>query len=844
LYQAKPLHYIIWSFKLDAHTHRLVNALMIFAIFALFGMGVAFAEKGTFVDTIQFIQYLDESTAIEEVKKKNLDIYYSRIPAELIQDTDTQNLKIFYTTGGSFSILVNPAEGQEFNPFSYQKARFALNYLVDRKLIVDELMSGYGITMISNYGPYDPDFLNIVSEIEKFHFRYNPELANEMISQAMTDAGAQKIDGKWIFNDNPVTVTFFIRNDDPIRKSIGEVISAELEKIGFIVRKDFGDLNKAYVLVYGSDPADLNWNLYTEGYAGRSAFVKYDPLGLAQMYAPWYSNMPGFNSPEYWNYKNDKLDTITQKIYSSNYTSQQERAELIRHATTEGVNESVRIFLAAKIDPFVVNKDVDGVINDFGGGIQTRFTPINSRTDDSSLKIGVKQIYQGAWNPVRGLADAYSKNIWDILYDPGIFKNPYSGENFPVRQSWQVETKGPDGKLSVPEDAINWDPVKQKWIKMGPGKTATSKITYNLLWSNWHDGQKMDMNDVMYSVYLTQEWGTEQTQNDKTFDPEYTPTASQSAKTLIAVKPLDENTIEVYVDFWHFDESEIADWGGVWVAMPWHIMVPMEQIVIDGKAAFSRTDAQAKSQNWISLIIPRDAQLISEYLEEFSNSGYIPPSLAEFNNDSNYYSSRYESGISWITQKNHAVISNGPFYLENYSPEARTITVKAFDDKTYPYRAGYWSSFEQVSLPQITSIEIPDKIIRGQELAIPIQTKFATDLYYFVNDASGKEIVSGVTQVENDHSSILLSAQTTQTMMLGGNDIKVYAISDRVLKPDIYTKSVFATDSVDHAYTETIIQQDKTKEQADYEIVSIIIGAIIVGIIVYIRKSRKRHSHH
>ena len=163
------------------------------------------------------------------------------------------------------------------------------------------------------------------------------------------------------------------------------------------------------------------------------------------------------------------------------------------------------------------------------------------------LKIGVKQIYQGAWNPVGGLSDAYSKNIWDTLYDPGIFKDPYSGQNFPVRQKWSVQTAGPQNKLDVPPDAINWDPTQQKWIQMGAGKKATSKITYDLQWSNWHNGQKMDMDDVLYSVYFTQEWGTEQTKDDQTFDPEYTPTASQAAKTLVAIKPLDDHTVEVYV---------------------------------------------------------------------------------------------------------------------------------------------------------------------------------------------------------------------------------------------------------------------------------------------------------
>ena len=36
----------------------------------------SFAEKSTYVNSIKFIQYLDENTALEEVKNGNLDLYY------------------------------------------------------------------------------------------------------------------------------------------------------------------------------------------------------------------------------------------------------------------------------------------------------------------------------------------------------------------------------------------------------------------------------------------------------------------------------------------------------------------------------------------------------------------------------------------------------------------------------------------------------------------------------------------------------------------------------------------------------------------------------------------------
>ena len=97
-------------------------------------------------------------------------------------------------------------------------------------------------------------FLTIIEVLEKFNFRYNPTLANEMIEKSLFEAGATKNDGKWEINSEPIEITIFIRSDDPVRKSIGELLSVELEKSGFIVKKEFGDLNKAFVLVYGSNP--------------------------------------------------------------------------------------------------------------------------------------------------------------------------------------------------------------------------------------------------------------------------------------------------------------------------------------------------------------------------------------------------------------------------------------------------------------------------------------------------------------------------------------------------------------------------------------------------------------
>ncbi|MFB5635489.1 MAG: ABC transporter substrate-binding protein [Nitrosopumilus sp.] len=795
----------------------------------------SFAEKNTFFDSVKFIQYLDENTALEEVRNGNLDLYYYTIsPDRLENKQNVEGLQIFDSTGGSYSILMNPAESEKFNPFSSQDIRFALNYLVDRKLIVNELMGGYGSPIISYYGPSDPEYLTVVEQLETFNFKYNPTLAEKIISRALEEKGAIKNNGKWEMKGIPIEITIFIRSDDPVRKSIGEILSVELEKIGFSIKKDFGDLNKAFVVVYGSNPSDVKWNLYTEGW-GRSAFVRYDSVGLGQMYSPWFSNMPGFNDPTYWNYKNDKLDTLTQKIYTGDFETEEQRTELIQESVVEGVNESVRIFLASKIDQYVANEKISGVVNDFGAGVPSRFTPINAKGNHDELVIGVKQIYQGAWNPIMGLTDSYSRHIWGIISDPATFKHPFTGETFPVRATWEVKTDGPNEKINIPQEAKIWSPTLQKWENVDEDAQATSRVTFDFKFSNWHNGEKMDMNDVLHSLYFTIEWGTQTDENDKSFDTEFTPRAAQNIQTIKGINQIDEDTIEVYVDYWHFDEGEIADWAVLWSSVPWEITSAMENAVIDGKVSFSRSGATSKNVNWLSLIIPNDANTIKSYLQEFKEKKYIPEALKGNNQDSEYYQNRYDSSISWIQNKHHAVISNGPFYLESYSPESRTIKVSAFDDDSYPFKKGEWERFENTEFPIIEKIDMKKSIQRGEEITLTIETKNSDSILYFLTNNQGEKIISKTQNVKESNTVIKIPSEESSKLGIGSSNIKIFAISNSVLKPDFYESSFIVTDNIVELPISSYENTEFSENESTYWIWMVPI-IVILGIAVYLKR--------
>ena len=759
------------------------------AVLACLTMGMAYAE--TNFDEVRFIQYLDENTALEEVRKGNIDMYFWQIPSErLATAEDREGLKIYQSSGNSYSILLNPAEADPFNPFSLRDVRFAVNYLLDRSLVVNELLGGYGEPKAAYYGPLDSEYISLIEDLESYNFQYNPVLANQMISEAMEGAGAMMQDGVWVMDGTPVEINFVIRSDDPTRKSIGELLSLELENAGFVVNQDFGDLNKAFVVVYGSDPAEQQWHLYTEGW-GSTGFVRYDSVGLAQMYSPWFSNMPGLNNPAFWNYKNQDIDALTQAIYSGDFTSAEERTGLMREALSIGVDESVRIFLATRIQQYVANDNVEGVVNDFGAGLPSRFTVINARAaGDSTLDVGVKQVYQGAWNPVAGLRDLYSNHVWRNLYDPPVFLHPYSGSALPVAATWDTETAGPGGVLDVPSDAVLWDVETQSWREVGDGANSTSVVTFRYEMGNWHHGIPYTMDDIMYGVYFSTDWGTQSGEDDRTFDPEFSPRAAPSIETLKGFRIVGPETLEVYVDYWHFDDGEIVLWASTGASMPWEVYYAMEQAVLDGKTAFSRSAATSKEVSWLSVLLPDDAAILREYLVGFAESGQVPAALADTADDA---AERYEAAISWIDQYGHAVISNGPYMMEGYSPESRIITIQEYTDESYPFAADKWSEFEIVNLPKIDAIDVPSTITHGEDLEVTVLVWDADSIKYFVSDSDGVA-ASGEVDAEAGDTRITLD---TSSLAGGAATVKIFALSETVLRPASHSADFFVLGATD-----------------------------------------------
>ena len=758
------------------------------------------SEKGAYTDTIRFIQYLDGSKAVREIRSGNLDTYLFRIPLETVASiSNDTNVKIYEKNAGSFSFLLNPAPAKNpniLNPFQFKEIRFAVNYLINREFIVDEILNGYGSVQIDPFGISSPEYEALIPVLESYNFKYNPNLAKDIIEKTLISNGATKLDGKWTYKGSPISIKIMIRSDDLPRKSMGEILANQLENIGFTVERYFGDLNKANVVVYGTDPQELSWQVYTEGFGGTSQFVKYNPSTAAQMYSPYFGRMPGWANPTYWNYQNSSLNNLTQSIAFSNFTSEEERNELLRQALRLGIQESVRIFVTQNIDPYAASSSINGLINDFGAGISTSKSLINARSakNASTINVGVKEIYQGAWNSVGGCNDIYCTNIFSLVSDAPTSRNPYTGEVIPLRNEWtNVTTMGPEKRLAVDNDALTWNPYNQRWDEVGKN-TSKSKVNLHMVYSNWQNGQPMNKADLIYPLYFQYEWSSKINSNDLTYDPEFAAQAEVALKYLRGTKFLNDSNVISFVDYWHFDKKEIADFASVWATSPWEVNAAIERLVKNGNFAYSRSEATVKNIEWLSLIIPSHAQAIRQELEKMKTERFVPAPLKGIVTVDEALK-RYDASIKWITEHNHAIIGNGPYEIKNYNPTGRVISLTAFRDSSYPFAKGYWSNYETVKLAKFEKVQYPKIVTRGLPVSISGNVTIGGDhdsnatLTYFIFDKNNHLITQGEGRWIDDKGNfmIVINGNSTKAMSIGPNEFELFVKSNYALRPDIYS---------------------------------------------------------
>ena len=722
------------------------------------------SRPGPATDTINFSAF-DVDIASRELEAGAMDMYIFglKIPAAQRLE-DNRDVTVYQAPATMISVILNPAPAPEgeLNPLSIKEVRQALQYIVNRPFISQEIYQGFAREMLTHVSPEDFDYLTVFDTVRGSKIRYEPQLARDLVDRAMTAAGAEMRDGFWHYNDRRIDLKFIVRTEDE-RFDIGNTLRADLEQLGFSVIPIPQQFGPAIFTVYGTDPQLFQWHMYTEGW-GRGSPQRYDFSSINQMCAPWLGNMPGWQEVGYWQYEAPHIDEIGQRIFTGDFNGLEERNRLYAEATQACLDESVRLWVVTAVNNFPARADIQGVTEDLVSGPKSRWTLREAHIPGSTEQLNVGNLWvwtnRTTWNPIGGFGDVYSADIWGNLQDSPLATHPFSGTPIPFRADYEVETAGPSGKLDLPSDAVIWDSDAGRWASVPSGTRATSKITFDYsryFQSTWHHGRPITMADVVYPI--AQLFDMVYNEDKAKIEFSIGTTSKPFTDTFRGFRIASDTELEVYVDYWHFVDDYIAQFSSVsGVSMPWEVLAAMDDLVFEQrKLAYSDTSAARFSVNWASLVQDGDARLVRNTLRAFAEDGAVPQDVLTVGGESLVSESeaveRYNAAIDWFNEKDHMVISNGPYYLETFDSSAQFAQINAFRDDGYPFKPGdlYYGTSPTI---QISGIE-GGSLEEGQEFSAVVQLEGPGQLavqYIFLDPATDEIIKSGSAEAVSGNS--------------------------------------------------------------------------------------------
>jgi len=805
----------------------------IFAIFLLISMmlpmlmavaPMAYAQqapKGPWVDEVDFFVVTEDAKALDMLLKNEMQVYFRdvRDPAIFKQIKASPDLWYATSYGLYFELTFNPvgpvfpATGK-LNPFAVPKIREAINYLVDRKYICDEIMAGMAVPRYTCLTPAFPDYAryaDVLRDIEK-KYSYNLDKAREIITGEMLKLGAELREGKWYYKGEPVTIIFLIRVEDQ-RRGIGDYVASQLEKLGFTVDRQYKTSREAAPIWVRGNPADGKWHIYTGGWI--TTIVSRDE---SDNFGFFYTPRGGMG-PLWSAYKpSPEFDYVAGKLWARDYKTVEERDELMRKALYLSMEDSVRVWLVSQIASWPARKEVSLTYDLAAGFSGARLWPYTIRYTGKvggTVKIASTDIFVDPVNPVAGSNWIYDHMYYDPLSDPAVMPDPFTGLYWPqrVKRAEVYALKGlPIGvtldwvklsfvdNITVPTDAwYDWDAAKQEIIYAPPGTTAKTKtvIYYddNIFDMKYHDGSKFSIADIVFSYILTFDRAKPES---PIYDESYVPSFEAFREyfkgfKIVSVKPL---VIEYYSDALYLDAEWIAASaaGAFYPAYglgpgPWHTIAIGWLAEADKKLAFSADKAEALKVEWMSYIAGPSLPILKGYLDKAIADKFIPYKnvMGKYVTESEALE-RYNNLKKWYEAKGHFLVGNGPFYLDRVDTTAKIAVIKAY--REFIDTADKWLKFSKPMIPSATITAMPT-ITPGLSVEIPISVTFEGQPYKVADVQYVKYIITSPTTtlvgvaepVKDGEWRIKLKSEETSMLPPGTVGVEVIVVSKLVGMP-------------------------------------------------------------
>ncbi len=788
------------------------------------------------IDEVVFTEEPNFAKAIDMIEAGKLDLYANGTTdpslVQEIRDSDALDEETSY--GGVIELTLNPV-GPTFpatgklNPFSDPAIREALNWLINRKYIADEI---YGSLAVPKFFPLNtafPDYARLadVARALEIRYAYDPEKAQEIIAAEMKKLGAQLVDGIWRYNGEPVKLIFLIRTEDE-RRDVGDYVSNLLEDLGFVVDRQYKTSAEAAPLWISGDPAEGKWNLYTGGWI--FTVISRDQAGLFNgFYTP-----RGRSSPLWQAYRPaEEFDEVADRLARRDYQTLAERRELMTRAMELGLKDSVRVFLVDTLDTVPRRAELT-LTADLAGGINGSWLwPYTMRFTEgsrSTVNFGSPTILNDPWNPIAGSNWIYDTMIVRSTGELALLPDPFTGLYWPQRiekAEVTVEQGLPVAKthdwvkldfapsIAVPADAwVDWDAESQRFLTVDEsypeGLTAKTKtVVYydeNLFQMKWHDGSRMSLADLVMSFILTFDRAKEES---PIFDEAYVPdfeTFQGHFKGLRIVQE-DPLVVEVYSDQIFPDAELIVSSRASYLypyysqgPAPWHSLAIGILAETNNELAFSSGKADQLKVEWMNYIAGPSLEILDKYRQQALEQGSVP-----YENTLGRYISaeeaqgRYAALGDWYEQRGHFWVGQGPFYLESVYTVEKIITVRR--SEVFPDAPDKWIRFSE---PRIAKVEVsgPKRVEVGAGVEFQVNITFAGDPYpaedvkfvkFLVVDARGElALVGDAAAVGNGVWRISLTREQTAGLAVGSNRLEV-VVASKVVSLPVFAAATFVS---------------------------------------------------
>jgi len=406
-------------------------------------------------------------------------------------------------------------------------------------------------------------------------------------------------------------------------------------------------------------------------------------------------------------------ETFTRRVHGG-YASDVERLNLERRLVSLLTRGCERVAIGYALRREAVNDDYSEGVENVGyddqkgldSAVFLRTVKLKDFPWNGWLRIATASRPAAAWNPIGGFGDATGGLVWSALADAGVLPAPYGGGWVPNRVR-VVETVGP---VAVTAGALVPEPGTGALRPAAPGVVAAQRIAYRVMLSKFHDGTKMSIADVVYPYAFAARW------SDK--DREVGRATALLREWLAAVRVskaetevrdfgdlqvlLETALVEVYLRH----AAEPAAGPAIappWSAVPWQLIVLMEEAVTRGLAAFSEDEARRRGVPWLDLARDRKLQdALSSLAAAFERRAYVPEALRGLVTVEQA-KQRWAALRRFQRQQGHFLVTSGPYRLTRWSGSSAVLTV--FRDLSYPNVVG---SFDRYALPQrawVTRVE-------------------------------------------------------------------------------------------------------------------------------------------